>query len=291
MSITLDAALRYVDRGWPVFPVNPKTNTPLIASAHPEGDPLRGVCKGECGRDGHGFHDATLDPDKVNRWWSRWTHAAIGVPTGIAFDVLDVDHTDFVEGVADLPDCETDGGPVARSGGGKWHLYFTPSGLGRSIRFAKWCDWLGTDGYVIVPPSGHKSGGTYSWYGDTEHLELHPAPPELVAFVGRDRVTEQPPSRQLSTRRSTTPTRSGSWSPTGLIARMATAAEGERNIMLNWCAGRVGDDVRAGKCSEADGLAALDEIALVAERIGLTAREVDATIASGYSAGRNGRVA
>ena len=143
----LDAALGYAGRGWPVFPLRAPKNAPY-----------------ETG----GFHTASTDTDTITAWWSRWPDANIGCPTGIGFDVLDVDHEDFETGVADLPDCITDGGPVVRSGGGKWHIYFAPTGLKRRIRFAEHCDWLGTNGYVVMPPSTHKSGGTYTVFASLD---------------------------------------------------------------------------------------------------------------------------
>ena len=48
-----------VASGWPCFPLRAGTKIPAIPSAHPVGDPKRGICKGECGNPGHGVLDAT----------------------------------------------------------------------------------------------------------------------------------------------------------------------------------------------------------------------------------------
>lgn len=88
----LDAALWYARRGWPVFPLAPRSKQPLYANPHPAGTPERASCRGECGRDGHGLHDATTDPGKIRAWWSRTRAANVGVATGQPGpDVLDVD--------------------------------------------------------------------------------------------------------------------------------------------------------------------------------------------------------
>lgn len=266
MSVHLDHALRYAARGWPVFPLAPGTKRPATA---------------------HGFHDATTDIDQITNWWTSNPTAGIGMPTGIAFDVLDVDHDDEDIGVGDLPDCETDGGPVVVTGSGKVHLYFRPTGIGRRIRFSKWCDWLGTGGYVIAPPSLHPdTGRPYRWQTDdglaltdppaplVEMLDPKPAPrPERIQITGPARFSD-----------------AGKWNANGLIGRVVSAPEGERNHALNWAAHRVGMDLHDGKASASDATDALGQLARVAELAGLTTVEVDRTIESGFSQGRAGIV-
>lgn len=250
----LTHALDYAARGWPVFPLRPPVNTPYTA---------------------HGFHDATLDAEQIGAWWFDHDDANVGIRTGIAFDVLDIDHDDYCTGVADLPDCDTDGGPVVRTGSGRFHLYFQPSGLGRRIKFSEHCDWLGAGGYVVAPPSTHRAGGRYEWFAPYT-LPLTAAPAVLVAAVNPPRPPPAPVAPHTFT---------GSWSPSGLIAKVATALEGQRNDVLNWAALAVGSDVAKGKATQDEGLAALAQLDFAAARAGLTDSEIKATIRSGYRAG------
>jgi hypothetical protein len=78
----LDYAVVYAEQGWPVFPLRPPANTPYTE---------------------HGFHDATTDGEQIRAWWAEHPTANVGIRTGIAFDVLDIDHDDYCQGVADLP--------------------------------------------------------------------------------------------------------------------------------------------------------------------------------------------
>jgi hypothetical protein len=160
----LDAALRYAAWGWPVFPLKPlslavKDQLPYKAAKRP-GTP-------------HGFKDATTDPDQIRRWWGRNPDSNIGTPTGLTFDVIDIDVPDgphsFAEMIARenpmtahglIPDVH---GQVATASGGL-HLYIPPSSAGNSAEIMPGIDYRGDGGYVVIPPSTlwepHRA---YSW--------------------------------------------------------------------------------------------------------------------------------
>src|SRR5579862_7172491 len=101
-----DMALRYAERGMPVFPLIGKK--PLTEN---------------------GFLDASRDRVKAQEWWSKWPMANIGIPTGQASGhfVLDVDPRH--DGDKTLAELEKKHGTLpatleALTGGGGRHLYF-----------------------------------------------------------------------------------------------------------------------------------------------------------------------
>jgi len=145
----LDFAAAYAKRGWPVFPVNPD-KTPRVPG---------------------GFHAATTDIKQIRTWWQNGDRrSGIAVATGSAsrLVVLDVDPRnggdetllDIVGGVDKLPDTVT-----CKTGGGGSHYYFLiPAGCRiRSGRLAPGIELKADGGYVVLPPSKHHSGGTYTW--------------------------------------------------------------------------------------------------------------------------------
>jgi len=71
-NLLLGHALCYIARGMSVFPLHARGKTPLTP---------------------HGLKDATLDTEQIRKWWTRWPTANIGVTTGRLSDlaVLDVD--------------------------------------------------------------------------------------------------------------------------------------------------------------------------------------------------------
>lgn len=157
----LEAAMKYAEWGWPVFPLAPGTKRPALPNAHPEGDPLRGVCKGGCGKVGHGVHDATTDVDRLKRRWTKCPDDNIGLATGFLFDVIDVD-VPKKEGDADgmlqipkilasekIPDAH--GVVITRSGG--VHYYIKATGKGNRGGMLPGVDFRGKGGYVVAPPS------------------------------------------------------------------------------------------------------------------------------------------
>ncbi len=134
----LGAALAYTAWGWPVFPCRPRGKTPLIARA----------------AGGHGLHDATTEEEVIRGWWAATPTANVGLPTGGAFDVLDVD-PGGLRIWADLRTRHTHldiHGQVSTPRGGL-HLYLQPRGSGNLAGFHPGLDFRGAGGYVLAPPS------------------------------------------------------------------------------------------------------------------------------------------
>lgn len=141
----IEAALQWAADGVPVFPVAGK------------------VPKTE-----HGLKDATTDERRISAWWTAWPEAGIGGATGEPCGawVLDLDGQEGLDSFAELeaihgrvPETRT-----VRTGGGGRHLWFLlPDGIavGNRARVKPGIDVRGTGGYVVLPPSGHPSGGRY----------------------------------------------------------------------------------------------------------------------------------
>ena len=71
---------------------------------------------------------AAVDPAVVGGWWRRWPEANLALMTGRRFDVLDLDGDQGMEALrAVLSIAPTEHpGPMARTGGGGWHLLYAP---------------------------------------------------------------------------------------------------------------------------------------------------------------------
>jgi hypothetical protein len=108
---------------------------------------------------------ATVDPALAGEWWRRWPQANLGLATGRRFDVLDLDGDQGVEALRAALSIEPleHPGPVARTGGGGWHLLYAPTGLGNRVGLLPRVDWRGRGGLIVAPPSRHPSGHRYSW--------------------------------------------------------------------------------------------------------------------------------
>ena len=135
----------------------------------------------------HGSKDASNDPALIGDWWERYPLANPAASTGRDFWVLDLDGLDGIRAFNAIADTHEDlpEVPVALTGGGGKHLYFSPDS--RIRNGAKLggqpIDVRGTGGYVLVPPSGHASGGSYQWELPPTKYELEPAPDWLIDMV------------------------------------------------------------------------------------------------------------
>ena len=145
----LQHALHYAGHGWPVFPCG-TDKRPLIKT---------------------GFKAASTDEKQIREWWTRWPSASIGMPTGSASGVWVLD-LDLPDGPETMRRLEAAHGALPetlsqQTGGGGFQLFFgwnpelpirnSAGQIGPGI------DVRGEGGYVILPPSGHPSGGQYAW--------------------------------------------------------------------------------------------------------------------------------
>jgi hypothetical protein len=170
-------------------------------------------------------------------------------------------------------------GPVARTGGGGWHLLYAPSGLGNRVGLLAGVDWRGRGGLIVAPPSGHASGRRYRWV-----RPLTAALPEVPAALRR---LLAPPATARTTLPPATPAsgRGGGYGPAALAgerAAVATAPPGRRNATLNRAAFNLGQLVAAG-------LVDVDQIRVVLLAAALEAGNPEAnaraTIESGLRGG------
>jgi hypothetical protein len=275
------AALEYAARGVPVLPLRGKL--PRIPAAHRPGDPLYQQCKGDCGRQGHGVHDASIDPEQVCDWWDRWPHANVGLRTGVAFDVIDVDGP---QGRRSLEQFLAEhgagpvGGPRVRTGSGGWHLYVAPSGLPDRIGMLDSVDYRAADRYVVAPPSQHPATGRrYQWVPgrDLDTTLLSQLPPAL-----RERLTPRPVERQPAPTRPTEPDhpygRAVLEAETARIANArgpSSGRGGERNQVLWEAARNLYNLVAGGVLDEAE---VADQLERAAAACGLLREEPRQTI-------------
>jgi hypothetical protein len=176
-----DAAVGYAARGIPVLPLHhpiphrsglqPVAGDPQ-AAAQSAGCSCRDPGCGQVGKHPlgslvpHGVKDATTNRARILAWWSRHPQANIGLATGHIFDVLDVDGPTGAQTIRELAATHglQNSGPLVRTGGGGWHYYLAPTGLGNaSPTGLAQVDWRGRGGYVVAPPSSHASGHPYQW--------------------------------------------------------------------------------------------------------------------------------
>lgn len=168
MNLFREAAHGYAQRGWRVFPLHGIVN---------------GTCT--CGRSDcpsagkhplvrRGLYEATSDVGKIDDWWRRWRSANVGIATGAVSGivVIDVDLPTAFGSLARLMDYELPMTLTGLTGGGGIHLIYASNddNLGNSAGRLPGIedelpgvDLRGNGGYIVGPPSLHRSEGFYGW--------------------------------------------------------------------------------------------------------------------------------
>lgn len=149
-AVLLGYALAYAKLGFRVFPLWPLKKEPRIK--------------------GNWRTEATANADTIRSWWGMWPDANIGLVSGEAFLVLDIDNKNGKDGAASLA-------ALIEKHGGEWpihpttvktphgnHIYFSNvKGVGVSAgQLGPGIDVRGEGGYVVAPPSATLDGD-YQW--------------------------------------------------------------------------------------------------------------------------------
>ena len=211
------AALWYAGRGISIFPVHePLFNHPLGYTCTCEvwrhGDwakkntPHRYLepgqhCDGpgKCPR-GKWKDESTTDLDTIRRWWQRWPTANIGIDCGKSgLLILDADtYKEQYTGEKFLSSADEQTITTLTGGGGVHLWYKMPEGKAwgnHTKGLPAGIDIRGAGGYIVAPPSLHKSGRRYAFEGGYElgTVDLLPVPDKLAILL--DRAAASSPSR------------------------------------------------------------------------------------------------
>lgn len=255
----LELAQHYVAQGWPVFPcrshaeenVDQATGEIITLS---EKTPLTP----------NGFKGATRFARIIERWWSDWPDAAVGLPTGekTGFFALDIDNKPGgANGFDWLSEMEAEHGPLpdtarVTSPNGGLHIYFkyvvgtrNRGALGAGV------DIRSEGGYVLAAGSTMANGRSYKWETDTR--EIADAPAWLLDLL-------LPKSAPAHTQYSLSAATNNAYVDAAVdreLADLAGAPMGTRNNALNDAAFSIGTIVGAGALSEAEARALLQDVA------------------------------
>jgi len=185
MSKNLDFALKYAERGWHVHPVHYIKEGKCSCNGYTKG------CK-------PGKHPKTkwkewntTDKTKITNYWTKYPDCNIGISTGTisGLIVIDIDPgsggNTSLQNAIDSYDLEKDLNTyTVTTGSGGTHYYYLydkkiknyagTTALGDGI------DIRGENGYVVAPPSNHKSGGVYSIKNRVEPIQL---PDKLLQLI------------------------------------------------------------------------------------------------------------
>jgi len=290
------AAEAYAALGYPVLPIWPPRPAP--AGERACACPRRAACpwpgKHPLGRlVPHGLTDATTDPAVVRAWWRQWPDASVALRTGPgSLDVCDVDDPDgegaeVLRAILRTAAAMARSAPLARTGGGGWHLAFRPTGLGNRVRVLAGVDWRGAGGLIVVWPSVHASGQRYRWVRPlTLAGELPEVPAALRRLLAPPPAASQPPLAGAPQGDAWIGAAStyGAAALAGECARVRATSPGGRNHAVNRAAFKLGRLVAAGVLSEAAVAAALTDAATAA---GLSRIEAGHAIRSGLAAGQD----
>jgi hypothetical protein len=233
----LRAVVHYATNGVPVFPCCPWDG----AFVDWEGMPIK--AKAPLVR--HGFKDASTDIDQIIKWWDKqFPYAMIGRMVPVDQVCIDLDPWKGAD-LAELEDLVDPLPPTQHSISGRgdlgMHLFFErPLGTLISTKLPKGIDLrVGGNHYTIVAPSVHpESGGQYMW-GHEQTLAACPS--KLADLLAEPEKPKRKRTFQAGDPFGYVDTGDGPLTGgqiAGILRKVGTAPNGDRNNILHWAACR-----------------------------------------------------
>ena len=179
MNNILKIALQYASQGWHIFPLH---------SINDDGSCTCG--KAGCSDAGkhprvlRGLKEASRDPEKIEAWFGdEETRSNIGIVTGeiSGITVIDIDIGEGKLGAESWAEAIKDHGEpntlMAQTGSGGMHVIFKYNSALKTASnvLGKGVDCRNDGGYIVAPPSLHRSGGVYSWINEGTETATLPA--------------------------------------------------------------------------------------------------------------------
>jgi putative DNA primase/helicase len=183
----LQHALKYAQRGWPIFPLywieNGVCSCDKGASCtRPAKHPYTPLAP-------NGLKNASSREEVVQAWWTKAPKANIAVVTGEDSGLVVLD-ADGQAGLLTLQEKRLPETIMARSGrrDGGLHYYFQhPGERIKNLRILgsnSGVDTRGDGGYIILPPSEHWSGNRYEWVNAPGSMKFAKLPAWVIEEAG-----------------------------------------------------------------------------------------------------------
>lgn len=255
----LELALSYTEQGWPVFPCRSSS----VETADPHTGEITTLGE-KTPHTSNGFKSATKFRRILERWWSDWPDAAVGLPTGAAtgFFALDIDNKPGgANGFDWLDEMQAEHGPLPTtsrviSPNGGMHIYFkyvvgtrNRGALGAGV------DIRSEGGYVVAAGSTMSNGRQYKWVDDVR--DIADAPAWLLDLL----LPKSAPTHSHYTTSSATNNAYVDAAVDRELADLAAEPMGNRNNALNDAAFSLGTFVGAGALPESEARALLQDVA------------------------------
>lgn len=174
-----DYAMYYIKHGFPVLPLCWPSENHLCGCGHNH----QGRDVGKAPLTRHGLKDATLTQQEIQKYWKQWPYANVGIAIPKGHFVLDVDieHGGFDSlELLQHEICPLPATLRITTGGGGFHFWYkTPTPIRNKVALGCFTgiDIRGEGGYVVAPPSLHRSGKRYTV---AEDLPIVEAPLQLI---------------------------------------------------------------------------------------------------------------